>query len=84
MPSDRITLQHLVPDNSRFPVSGVDAVMAGPNAKGYLPPPNITLDYMYGAAAYKRWGGRAGEIHEVMKDYHTAHYQRHLCGPKAP
>jgi hypothetical protein len=74
MPSDRITLQDLVPD-TLSPVLGSDAVMTGANTKNSLPPPNITLDYMYGAAAYKRWGGRAGEIHEVMKIYHTAHYK---------
>jgi len=73
MPSDRITLQHLVLSNSLSPVLGFDAVMTGDNTKKSLPPPDVTLDYMYGAAAYKRWG--AGEIHETIEQYQRAHYK---------
>jgi hypothetical protein len=50
MPCSRITMQHLKPLDSRFPISQVDARIAG---TGISPPPNIFLDFMYGVAAYQ-------------------------------
>jgi len=41
MPSNGITLQHLVQDDSLYAVPECDAAMAG---TGVSPPPNITLE----------------------------------------
>ena len=41
---------------------------------GTSPPPAIFLDYMYGAAAYRRWGAGQG-IDEVMRRRFSEHYE---------
>ncbi|KAI9566886.1 hypothetical protein HD554DRAFT_2193715 [Boletus coccyginus] len=38
-------------------------------------PPAIILDYMYGIAAYKRWGRGGGDADPAMKSYHHEHYK---------
>ncbi|KAI9566897.1 hypothetical protein HD554DRAFT_2329523 [Boletus coccyginus] len=38
-------------------------------------PPAIILDYMYGIAAYKRWGGGGDDADPAMKSYHHKHYE---------
>ena len=43
MPSSHITLHHLVPDTSRFPLPQYHARIAG---TGILPPSTVVLDFM--------------------------------------
>ncbi|KDQ56787.1 hypothetical protein JAAARDRAFT_301400 [Jaapia argillacea MUCL 33604] len=70
MSATRITLQHLIPHGGVRPILPFDACIAG---TGNLPPPAILLDYMYGVAAYRRWG--CGEhIKELMERRFTERY----------
>jgi len=71
MPPSRITLHHLQPDTSRVPLPQYDARIAG---TGISPPSTIVLDFMYGVAAYRRWGSRH-DIKEVMQHRFTEHYK---------
>ncbi|KIM90547.1 hypothetical protein PILCRDRAFT_1822 [Piloderma croceum F 1598] len=52
MPPSRITLHHFQSDDSD-PIRQSDARMAG---TGISPPSTAVLDFMYGVAAYRRWG----------------------------
>src|SRR5271154_685981 len=49
MPLSRTTLQHLVPPAGRNPAPAFDSLAR-------YSPPAVLLDFMYGVAAYKRWG----------------------------
>src|ERR1700749_227512 len=71
MPSSRITLHHLKPDDSRVPVPQNDACIAG---TGISPPSTIVLDFMYGVAVYRRWGS-GHDIKQVMQHRFTEHYK---------
>ena len=71
MPPSRITLHHFKPDLSHAPLPQYDACIAG---TGILPPSTIILDYMYGVAAYRRWGS-GHDIKEVMQDRFTEFYK---------
>jgi hypothetical protein len=71
MPPSRITLQHLRPHAGRDPIRQYDARIAG--EPGILPPPSALLDFMYGVAAYRRWGSRQ-DINEVMQHRYTECY----------
>ncbi|KAH9046785.1 hypothetical protein EDB84DRAFT_601098 [Lactarius hengduanensis] len=51
---------------------------------GNLLPPHIILDYMYGAAAYKKWGRQGSNAHDVMVNYHKRHYEDIPVSPRAP
>lgn len=73
-----MTIQHLKPDTtSRFPIPQFDARIT---STGISPSPNILLDFMYGVAAYKRWGA-GQEIKDVMLGRFTNHYG---CIPQPP
>src|SRR5277367_1667621 len=70
MPPNRITLQHLVPPVGFNPIEARDAYFA--NSIQISPPPDILLDYMYGAAAYQRWGAKdsiGGLMQERFSEY---------------
>ncbi|KAF8345348.1 hypothetical protein F5887DRAFT_1191862 [Amanita rubescens] len=71
MPSSRITLHHLEPDLSHNPMPQRDAWMTG---TGISPPSTVTLDYMYGVAAYQRWG-TGQDINEVMQQRFADRYK---------
>jgi hypothetical protein len=75
MPSDRITLQHLVPPTTGL-IQPLDAVFKGEHQPrdGNAPPPALLLDFMYGAAAYKRWGN-GSEMECVIHDKFVDEYQ---------
>ena len=73
MPPGRITLQHLKPDTSNDPIQQRDARIAG---TGISLPPNVLLDFMYGVAAYRRWGGGGGgEVHTMMQQRFDDRYR---------
>ena len=70
MPTHRITLQHLEPPDGLIPFDARDAHFA--NSIQISPPPDILLDYMYGAAAYQRWGAKdsmGGLMQERFLEY---------------
>lgn len=71
MPPSRITLHHFKPDTSRSPILQWDARMAG---SGIPPPSTLILDFMYGIAAYLRWGS-GQDIEEVMRHRFTESYE---------
>ena len=71
MPPSRITLHHFKPDTSRSPILQWDAHMAG---TGIPPPSTLILDFMYGIAAYLRWGS-GQDIEEVMRHRFTESYE---------
>ena len=50
---------------------------------GTSPPPAILLDYMYGAAAYQRWGAGQG-IDEVMRRRFSERYESIPIPPPSP
>jgi hypothetical protein len=70
MPPSRITLHHLQPDDSD-PIRQSDARITG---TGIPPPSTVVLDFMYGVAAYRRWGS-GEEMREVMQHRFTEHYK---------
>ena len=80
MPSNRITLHHLEPDTSRFPISQCDARIAG---TGISPPSTVILDFMYGVAAYRRWGS-GQDIKEVMEQRFAERYKSIPIPPASP
>ena len=81
MPSGRITLQHferMTPGLTALPQ--VDACMRG---TGTPRPSTIILDYMYGVAAYRRWGS-GQEIKELMQQRFTECYESIPLPPDSP
>jgi hypothetical protein len=80
MPPSRITLQYLVVPHGRGSVPAYDAQFAGTNISL---PPSILLDYMYGVAAYKRWGG-GQVINRAMQQRFAEHYQNIPIPPASP
>ncbi|KAI9566899.1 hypothetical protein HD554DRAFT_2315281 [Boletus coccyginus] len=87
--TDHVTLQQLkcerddpamleMLENVDVPRPGI-AFLAGAHVDAQLQgdqlPPAIILDYMYGVAAYKRWGGGGDDADPVMKSYHHKHYE---------
>jgi hypothetical protein len=75
MPSNRMTLQFLEPPNADL-IQPKDAVFqhARHYRDGNAPPPALLLDFMYGAAAYKRWGN-GSEMKRVIDDKFLDDYQ---------
>jgi len=66
MPRSRITMQYLSPPPGNYPHPATDAHFNGTRNPQ---PETLLLDYMYGAAAYKRWG--SGEaIAKVMQEHY--------------
>jgi hypothetical protein len=61
----RITMQHLrlVPSPGPYPLPACDARLAS-NTEDSLPP-DISLDYVYGAALYQRWKSDQ-RVHEKL------------------
>jgi hypothetical protein len=45
-------------------------------------PPAVILDYMYGVAAYKRWGTMQGR--SVVESYYLEHYAQIPAPPRRP
>jgi hypothetical protein len=80
MPPSRITLHHLEPDTSRNPIPQYDALIAG---TGISPPSTVILDYMYGVAAYRRWGS-GQDIEEVMQQRFLERYESIPIPPASP
>jgi hypothetical protein len=80
IPFSRITLHHLEPDTSHFPIPQCDACMAG---TGISPPSTVVLDFMYGVAAYRRWGS-GQDIKEVMQQRFAEHYESIPIPPASP
>jgi hypothetical protein len=81
MPRSRITLQHLMPPVESKPIEARDAHFA--NSIQISPPPAILLDYMYGAAAYRRWG--AGESMDgLMQRRFVEYYKPIPLLPRSP
>jgi len=80
MPPRRITLHRLEPDTSPCPLPQFDALIAG---TGISPPSTIVLDYMYGVAAYRRWGS-GHHIMAVMEHCFTEHYRSIPIPPASP
>ena len=76
MPTNRITVQHLEPPTGLDPIRPRDAFLTGtPQPRdGNAPPAAVLLDFMYGAAAYKRWGN-GPEMKRVMHDKFVDEYQ---------
>jgi hypothetical protein len=71
MPTHRITLQHLVPPVGLNQIEARDAHFA--NSRQMSPPPDILLDYMYGAAAYRRWG--ATDSMGLMQEHFSEYFE---------
>jgi hypothetical protein len=70
MPSHRITLQNLEPPRG-VPIPSRDAVfrdMCQPR-DGNAAPAALLLDFMYGAAAYKRWGNGSEMNDNFVEEY---------------
>ncbi|KAI0289893.1 hypothetical protein B0F90DRAFT_1791095 [Multifurca ochricompacta] len=63
-----------------FPIPQYDACMAG---TGILPPSTVILDFMYGVAAYRRWGS-GQDIKEVMKQRFAECYKSIPIPPASP
>ena len=81
MPSRRITLQHFEMRTTRVPtVPQLDACITG---TGTPRPSTIILDYMYGVAAYRRWGS-GQEIKELMQERFTECYESIPMPPAPP
>jgi hypothetical protein len=73
-------MQHLKLSSDIFPIPQLDARISG---TGISPPPNLLLDFMYGVAAYRRWGG-GQDISEVMQHRYTEHYKSIPIPPPSP
>lgn len=71
LPSSRITLHHLDSDTSLDPIPQCDARIAG---TGTSLPSTVILDFMYGVAAYRRWGS-GQDIKEVMERRFAERYE---------
>ncbi|KAF8336220.1 hypothetical protein F5887DRAFT_1247630 [Amanita rubescens] len=80
MPSSRITLHNLAPDTSLDPILQRDARITG---TGTSLPSTVILDYMYGVAAYRRWGS-GQDIEEVMEQRFAEHYKSIPIPPASP
>jgi hypothetical protein len=80
MPPSRITLHHLEPQTSRVPIPQYDARITG---TGISPPSTVILDFTYGVAAYRRWGG-GQEIKEVMQQRFAGCYKSIPIPPASP
>jgi len=65
-------MQHLEPDECDWPVPDADAHLTGSEESL---PPAIILDYVFGAAAYRRWKSNPDMNHEQIRAYHEMHYQ---------
>jgi hypothetical protein len=63
-------LHHLQPDDGD-PIRQSDAHIVG---TGIPPPSTVILDFMYGVAAYRRWGS-GQDMREVMWHRFTEHYE---------
>jgi hypothetical protein len=74
----RITMQHLVPDSSLYPLPDDDARLVG--TEGPLPP-MVILDYVYGVAAYNNWRSGKKDVHEKLVSYYKDHYEPALTRP---
>lgn len=59
--------------------ASVDAVFGGTSVSL---PPAVILDYMFGVAAYKRWGTMQGR--SVVESYHLEHYAPIPLPPRRP
>jgi hypothetical protein len=81
MPHSRITLQHLVPPVGIQPIEARDAQFA--DSIQISPPPAILLDYMYGAAAYRRWGARES-MDGLMQHRFLEYYKPIPLPPRSP
>jgi hypothetical protein len=68
----RITMQHLVPDSSYWPMADHDARLVG--TKDSLPP-MVILDYVYGVAAFRQWRSDKKDVHERLVLYFRDHYE---------
>lgn len=75
-PSNRVTLQFLKPPDVDEIIRPRDARFAGtPRPRDEnVQPPAILLDFMYGAAAYKRWGN-GPEMKYVIHSKFVEQYQ---------
>ena len=73
MPTERITLQRLVPLDDETLAPARDAIM-----RGNPQPPSVILDFMYGAAAYKHWQGGPA-IAQVMNERHEDYLKIPSC-----
>jgi len=71
MPPSRITLHHFEPATSRGSILQYDARIAG---TGISPPSAVILDFMYGVAAYRRWGS-GQDMKEVMQQRFAERYK---------
>ncbi|KAF8351787.1 hypothetical protein F5887DRAFT_1057619 [Amanita rubescens] len=80
MPSSRITLHTLAPDTSFHPILQGDARITG---TGTSLPSTVILDYMYGVAAYRRWGS-GQDIEKVMDQHFSKHYKSIPMPPASP
>lgn len=80
MPSSRITLHHLEPDTAHEPMLQRDACIAN---TGILPPSTVILDFMYGVAAYQRWGS-GQDIKGVMEQRFVELYKSIPIPPVSP
>ena len=76
MPSSRVTMQYFEISNGRLPTPPYDAVFTGrsQDRDENEPPPAILLDFMYGAAAYERWG-KGEEMADKIHDSNVQDYQ---------
>jgi hypothetical protein len=81
MPPSRVTLQHLVPPNGLYPVPAIDAQFA--DGVQVSSPPAILLDYMYGAAAYQRWGTGVS-MDGLMQQRFSEYYKPIPLPPPSP
>ena len=80
VPPSRITLHHLAPITSYDPILQRDARIAG---TGNFTPPSILLDFVYGVAAYRRWGS-GKEIEKVVQQRFAEHYKLIPIPPRSP
>jgi len=76
MPSSRVTMKYFEIPNGRLPTPPYDAVFTGrsQDRDENEPPPAILLDFMYGAAAYERWGN-GQEMARVIHDNFVQNYK---------
>ena len=72
-------MQNIIPYISRVPVPQLDvrADWSSP-----LAPPSILLDFVYGAAAVKRWA--VNDVHQMMTERHVAAFSHIPPYPYSP